>query len=272
MENCSRYPNNPYCFCTNVEGKSTPQYKQFNANSRNIGVGYNCCNKLNYQPSYIANTLPYVVTQFENVYNYIITITASDNRCEYDQYFGGYTGIQASLYLKNNYPDLYNYSLKSMQIFNSFYCKEAYINTSYYSSIVNNNDLIPVIDGKTVRCPLSGFIPRLLSYQDGVEQKDEYLYICFPSNLQYPNLQNTDYSILSIYDQEGKNAKTNLITTQYGAANNNSVGSQIHNNKPKIMPTWEIAVITIATVLILIIIGVILYKVIEKNKYSKNFI
>lgn len=272
MENCSRYPNNPYCSCTNLQGQSTPQYKQFNANSQNIGVGYNCCNKLNYQPSYIANTLPYSFTQYNNVYDYIVAISAVDNRCEYQDYFGGKTGIEASLYLKLNYPDLYNYSIKSMQIFNSFYCKDGYINTQYYNNITNNNDLIPVIDGKNISCPLSGFIPRILSYQDGIEQKDEYLYICFPNNLQYPNLQNTEYSVLAIYDENNQDAKTNLITTQYGAASGNSVGNEVHNNKKGKMPLWQIIVITISVLLFLIIIGIILYKVIKKNKNRKDFI
>lgn len=272
MENCSRYPNNPYCSCTNFKGESTPQYRQFNANSRTEGVGFNCCNKINYQPSYVAANSPGLIEPFTDVYSYINQFYVEDTRCDYLQFFGGFEGIEASLYLKNNYSDLYNYALKSMQIFNSFYCKGAYTNTKYFSSILNNSYLIPIIDGNNIKCPLGDFIPRILSYQDGIEAKDEYLYICYPDNIGYPNLQNTDYSILSIFDAQSKNSTKNTIDTQYGATNSNSVGGTIFNNKKKTLPPWEIALITISVILILTILGFILYKVIKKNKNRKDFI
>ena len=265
MQSCSTYPNNPYCFCTNKNGESTPQYKQFDANNLNIGVGFNCCNKLNYQPSTIANTYPFEQLPYNDVYTYIQAIVANDNRCDYSQYFGGLTGQSASVFLRKNFPDLYNYSFISMQIFNAFYTKEAYSGTQYFSQIANNKSLIPTIDGNNISCPIEGFIPRILQYQDGVEQKDEFLYICYPKNIGYPALQ-TEYSVLGIYDSQGQTSKNTSISTSLSATNSSSVGDQVHSSQNINNYLFEIWMIVGVLIFLLLLFIILFSYEVRKNK------
>jgi hypothetical protein len=265
MQNCSTYPNNPYCFCINKAGESTPQYKQFDANNNNIGVGFNCCNKLNYQPSTVANIYPYIQGQYTDVYTYIKAITSTDNRCDYSQYYGGLTGQQASVFLKKNYPDLYNYAYISMEIFNSFYNKDAYINTRYYSSITNNKSLIPVISGNNISCSVENFIPRIIQYQDGLEEKDEFLYICYPKDLGYPSL-NTTYSILGIYDNQEQTSKNNIVNTTFSASSPNSIGNEIHSSQEKKVSMFSLLLIIGVLIFLLLLFIVLFSYEIKKNK------
>ena len=223
MQSCEEYPNDPFCYCISVNGESVPQYKQYNSSGNNVGIGHACCNKLHYQPSLIASIFPYDHKNFIDVYTYINLISADDNTCDYTQYYEGKTGAAASVYLRENHLELYNYTKISMEIFNKYYSIEAYKDYGIYNSLSDNRDLIPLITETNIKCPINGFIPRILSYKEGTKDTEEFMYVCFPTDFVYPNLS-VPYTIYSVTNNSGSGGKTNSINTMYSPASGVNVG------------------------------------------------
>lgn len=259
MQSCEEFPSLTFCYCVNVAGESVPQYKQHNSSGNNIGTGYACCNKLNYQPSMISNTHPYNHQQFVDVYSYINLISANDNSCDYTKYYGGKTLAEASIYLRNNYPDLYNYAQISMEIFNKYYTIEAYKNYGIYTSLTDNRDLIPTITETNITCPIENFIPQILSYKEGTKNTDEYLYICFPKDINYPNLS-IPYTIYSITNNSNTMGKTNSINTVYSPTAAPNLGQQVHTTKPSKISGIIMGIIIGFFALVSILIAIYIYK------------
>ena len=259
MQSCDEYPQNSFCYCLNPEGESVPQYKQHNSSGKNIGVGYSCCNKLKYQPSTIANIEPYTQKPLKDVYTYINLISPSDNSCDYTKYFGGYKGTTASLFLKKNYPELYSYAKTSMEIFNNYYCKEAYSSLGIYSLIKNNKDLIPIITERNIFCPNDNFVPQILSFREDSKETEDFLYICFPKNVSYPSL-NFPYTIYSILDNNNLDGKINNINTVYSPTAPLNIGSVIHTTRNRKLSNVVIGIVVGLFVLVSILIFLNTYK------------
>ena len=144
LPNCDEHPQNSFCYCTNMEGESVPQYKQHNSSGNNIGTGYACCHTLHVQPAGVASANPHN-KKFENVYDYINTINPEDSVCDYSKYYGKEEDSDSSMYIKDNYPELYNYAEINKDIFNNYYTIEAYRNYGIYNYLKDNTDLVPII-------------------------------------------------------------------------------------------------------------------------------
>lgn len=271
MQSCDQYPNNSFCYCINVEGESVPQYKQHNSGGNNPGIGYACCHVLHYQPSAIANTFPYDHAPFNDVYTYINLISAGSNTCDYTKYYGGKTNAEASQYMRENYPDLYNYANLSMEIFNKYYTIDAYQNYGIYSSLTDNRDLIPTITENNISCPVNDFIPQILSYKEGTKQAEEFLYVCFPKNIPYPSLS-VPYTIYGITNNNGVLGKTNSINTVYSPTAAPNVGSQIHSTKKNKISDVVIGIIVGFLFIIALLIMIYVNKMQKrrKNNSTKN--
>jgi hypothetical protein len=271
MQSCDQYPNNSFCFCINISGESVPQYKQHNSSGNNPGKGYACCDVLHYQPAKVANIQPYNYTQFKTVYDYITLINAQDNTCDYSKYYGGKTKAEADQYMQGNYPDLYNYANLSKEIFNKYYNIDAYKNYGVYSDLIDNRDLIPKVESNNISCPIREFVPQILSYKEGTKQTEEFLYICFPKNIPYPNLE-VPYTVYGITNSDGLLAKTNSINTVYSPSAAPNVGDKIYSNKKNVLSDFIIGIIVIFAVIFSVLIILYIHKTqkIRKNNLTKN--
>lgn len=265
MQSCDQYPNNSFCYCINVNGESVPQYKQHNSSGNNPGVGYACCNVLHYQPATIANIYPHDHIAFNDVYTYINLISSADDVCDYTKYYGNKTNANASQYMRKNYPDLFNYANLSMEIFNNYYTIDAYKEYGIYSKLSDNRDLIPNVTTNNISCPLSDFVPQILSYKEGTKQTEEFLYICFPKNIPYPNLT-VPYTIYGITNNNGSLGKTNSINTVYSPSAAPNVGSKIHSTKKYVLSDVVIGIIVGFMIIISLLIIIYVRKMQKKRK------
>lgn len=251
MESCGENKNNSYCFCLDENNNSIPQYRQYSS------LGYSCCNKLNYQPSKVAEIFPYSTGTFTNVYDYIEENT-SEESCDYTKYYNGKTGEQASVNLRNNFQLLYENAITSMEIFNTFFCKAKYENTKYDTLIENNKSLIPTVNNDNVTCSVSGFIPRSLNYNNKNLKTDNFTYICYPKDFPYPSLSNTEYSVYSIE----KNTKISNIRGN-NLTQGSALGDKLHTSKKE---NHKYLIIIICASILLVLLLIIIYFIFKKWK------
>lgn len=255
MESCGENKNNSYCFCLDENNNSIPQYRQYTS------LGYSCCDKLNYQPSKVAEIYPFNLGTFTNVYEYIEANT-SEETCDYTKFYGGKTGVQASVNLRNNYQLLYENAVTSMEIFNTFFCKAKYENTKYANIIENNKTLIPVINDNRISCSLSNFVPRSLNYKNKNLKTENFTYICYPKDFSYPSLLNTEYSVYSV----GQNTKTSSISLDY-PTQGISLGETVHTNKKE---NYRNLIIILCVSLLLALLLIIIIVVFKNGKSRRN--
>ena len=53
------------------------------------------------------------------------------------------------------------------------YNRNLYKEYGIYSKLTDNRDLIPNVTTNNISCPLSDFVPQILSYKEGTKQTEE---------------------------------------------------------------------------------------------------
>ena len=260
MEECSTYYTDPFCFCIDKFGNSAPQYKQYdgNYNTDSIGYGYRCCFKTSVLPSFVASKRGPITTQFSSVIEFLQYIQVYDLTCDYSIYFRDSSDFNLSV----DYPDLYSHAKSRMEIYNNFFCK------NNYTSITQNDELIPVFTENTVTCP-DNFIPQILSYQDDSQFKDQYIYVCVVDNEPRPNM-GFPYKLLNFYDRFDNDCKTKTCNTlEKPTIGSHSVGYESHksNNYDKKTDNHQLTIV-LSTVLpiSIILLSIFIYYLINNNK------
>lgn len=249
---CEGNFNDPWCFCFNSKNQSVPQYKQFNANNsqdNSQGIGFHCCHITHYDPSFIAKLRPnqgIINTAIE--YLTILNETVTNDVCDYNLYLDQ---INNDLDFKNKFLDLYNSTEKDRIFFNSFYNKN---NTIHKGNIPSNNDLVPNFSNGNVICPNINYIPYYLKYEGNDNSKYKYMYICYPKNTPFPNID-PYYNILFFFDKNNNNCKNNNCNFKFSNSPIGlNAGDVSHSNKSKHLNTSEIIGIVISCIIVFVII------------------
>lgn len=262
MTDCESNPFDPWCFCFNAKNDSIPQYKQYNANNKatSRGIGFQCCNIIHYDPSFIAENLPtqgIINTNIE--YLQIINTNVQNDVCDYDVYLDQVTNDTD---LKDKFPDLYNSADSNRTLFNAFYTTANSVHQSY--SLTNNKDLLPAFSNHTVSCPNTSYIPYYLGYVDSEFASNRYIYICYPKNASFPNL-GLEYNINYFFDNNDNDCKKSSCTTTYIKPNIGQNAGNVSHKSNSGIGTGEIIGIIIGVVLFLALIGFLIYYFMKRD-------
>lgn len=260
---CDESIGNNFCGCI---GTTDPRYVQYAGDglSSGKGAGNSCCNLISYTPD-VLHRLPtssgntseiQLVSTFLNLFNQL-----DFTPCDYTKYFGGNSaGSDADLYLKNNFPQLYDFANRQRLIYNNFYL---YKSTRYPSSVTGNSDLVPNISGNTISTP-SGTTPLIFNYYDGVHYESQYLFIVWETGKVLPTLP-FEYKIFYFYDVHGNECKNNYCTTLTSPAKGISFSSIGPGNEggvlsgPPVTNWTTLGIFIGAIVLIMIIFITVLF-------------
>jgi len=232
---CDNSIGNNFCTCI---GTSDPNYIQFDGDglSTGKGAGNRCCNLVSYTPD-ILHKLPSstgVTSEITSVSKFLSLFNQLDfTPCDYTKYFGGNTvgNSETDVYLKSNYPQLFQFSDRQRIIYNNFYLYNA---TKYPVSVTDNSSLVPVISGNTISSP-SGTMPLIFNYYDGVHNESQYLFIVWTIGKDLPKLS-FPHTYFYFYDNHEKECKNNYCTTQYSPSMGISFSSTGPGNGGNILP------------------------------------
>jgi len=265
---CSSNPFDPWCFCFNNAGDSLPFYKQYNANnsSSSRGIGNYCCHNIYHDPSFLAQQLPTQgAIDTNREYLEKIQTTVQNDVCDYNVYLNQVAGDSN---FNQKFPDLYRSTNAQRILFNAFFNKD---NSVHNGLITTNVDLIPTFTDNNVSCPVGNYIPYYLAYNDEEFGRDKYMYICYPRNTSFPNL-NLEYRTLYFYNNNNNNCKNNSCSTTTTSAHiGYNAGEVAHtNNNGKKISNNEIIIISVVSVLAFISLIIIIYYFLEKRKKKSD--
>lgn len=256
MTDCESNPFDPWCFCFNAKNESLPQYKQYNANnsSTSRGIGFQCCNIIHYDPSFIAqNVVGQGIINTNIEYLQIINNNVTNDVCDYSVYLNQ---INNDVEFQEKFPDLYNSANSNRILFNAFYTSANSVHQSY--SLANNTDLLPAFSDHTVSCPNTEYVPYYVGYTDSEFARTRYIYICYPKKAAFPSI-GLEYKANFFFDNNDNDCKKSTCTTTYEKSNIGlNVGTVSHKSNSG-LSTGEIVAIVIGSVLFLAVIGFLIY-------------
>jgi len=266
---CGESPGNNFCTCINTDD---PDYIQYNADGLDSGQGSGsqCCNLISMTPD-ILHRIPGTTEQIGSTSQFLDYFNKLEyTPCDYTKYFGGNTPgtSDCDLYLKENYSQLFTFSERQRQIYNSFYVIRDSI---YPSSVTTNDDLVPVFKNNTVRAP-DGCMPLILNYQDGVHSESQYLFIVWPIGRELPQMS-FKHTYYYFYDINGENCKNNYCTTLYSASRGVSFSSTGPGNNGNILDSKGVGInstiilICVISALIIIMSGLLIW---DSYRYKKK--
>ncbi len=229
--NCNASPTNNFCTCD-----GSPDYLQYNADGLNSGqgAGNRCCNMIDMTPD-ILHRLPNMTEQIGSTSQYLDYFNDLEfTPCDYSKYFGGKDvgTSDADAYLRDNYHQLFTFAERQRIIYNTFY---VYDDSFYPSSVTTASDLVPIVDGNTIRSP-EGTMPLIFNFFDGVHSESQYLFVVWPTSKPLPQIS-FKHKFFYFYGNDGKDCKNNYCTTTHSASRGLSFSNTGPGNKGDLLPS-----------------------------------
>jgi len=253
IHTCGEIPSSIYCTCYSQTKQQQHHYRQHNKTKQTYG----CCDTVPNPVNIVevaggcsASSFTSPVTYLE----YLDTLTNLTD-CVYSQFFGGKTNLtDKTIYLQNEFPELYDNALTNMQVYNNFFCDSG-------TEIPK-----PTLSDHQVSCT-AGYVPYLISYQTNLDNTPypNYVSICQQDGNSFDKITTggtaLNYSAYYYYTANSIPCVNNSCSTNYESGNYNNLANQspIFNGKEvKDKQTYLIAG-CVLLVLGLIIFGVLSY-------------
>lgn len=253
---------NPWYMCSNIYNEYQPQYIQRN------NQGFKCCNKPNIQDiiygldsgyndsisNYIQlptdnidTSIGKYISLYENVVKSCIYFKISNTGKGFIplNYNDGNNYLGLSNYLKTNYSELYNYTLKSSKLLYVLFQQKTTTDIYYLKFFDNNSECYQYNIASKISTSVSNYMPAYFIYTD---TEDINLYVFIPicvnnatsNNLSSFNIPGIDFQINSITNSNGKICSTSSCTSNdyYSFAGQNISNHILYKSNNNNLPQW----------------------------------